>query len=84
MLFNALHEGGPRNGVLTAVEDFLAENPSAYHFCRIRLEYGLGILQSRQSSLSGDMSFFLLRIRAFAFGLNGRTRRAIKRAIKRP
>lgn len=26
-LANAMHEGGPRNGVLTAVEDFVAEHP---------------------------------------------------------
>lgn len=43
----ALHEGGPRNGVLTAVEDFLAEEHAAGRelgFCEVPGVFGLGIL----------------------------------------
>jgi O-antigen biosynthesis protein len=42
-LWNATHEGGPRNGVLTAVEDFRREHPG-YQFISIQREWGLGIL----------------------------------------
>ena len=43
----ALHEGGPRNGVLTAVEDFLAEELEAGRelaFCEVPGVFGLGIV----------------------------------------
>jgi hypothetical protein len=59
-LCNAIREGGPRNGVLTAIEDFLAEYPSEYQFCRIRAQHGLGILQSRGS----DRAFLPIRMAA--------------------
>ncbi len=36
-------EGGPRNGVLTAVEDFLAEHPEL-SFLRVPAIFGLGLL----------------------------------------
>jgi hypothetical protein len=39
----ALHEGGPRNGVLTAVEDFMAANPG-YELIVVPAVFGLGIL----------------------------------------
>jgi SAM-dependent methyltransferase len=41
---NALREGGPRNGVLTAVEDYLAETRSPFRFVKIPAVFGLGIL----------------------------------------
>ena len=41
---NALHEGGPRNGVLTAIEDFLDETNEAMHFYTIPAFNGYGIL----------------------------------------
>ncbi|WP_010546151.1 class I SAM-dependent methyltransferase [Sphingomonas elodea] len=43
----ALHEGGPRNGVLTAVEDFLDEGRAAgmqLAFANVPAVFGLGIL----------------------------------------
>lgn len=43
-LNNAQHEGGPRNGVLTAVEDFLEETPKRFSFIVSPVEYGLGVL----------------------------------------
>jgi hypothetical protein len=42
-LWNATHEGGPRNGVLTAVEDFLREHPG-YSFFTFEQEWGLGVI----------------------------------------
>ncbi len=43
-LCNAVHEGGPKNGVLTAVEDYLAETAERFVFAKIPAVYGLGIL----------------------------------------
>jgi len=42
--WNACHEGGPRNGVLTAIEDFMASEANAYAFVRIERQFGLGLL----------------------------------------
>ncbi len=47
--YNAVYEGGSRNGVLTAVEDFLRLMED-YDFCVVDEEFGLGIL--RKISLS--------------------------------
>ena len=44
ILANALHEGGPRNGVLTAIEDFVAGAHIALSFHRLPFFNGLGIL----------------------------------------
>ncbi len=43
-LCNAIGEGGPRNGVLTAVEDFLEQSSVDYCFLNVPLYFGLGIL----------------------------------------
>ena len=43
-LHHAIHEGGPRNGVLTAIEDFMADAPEPVEFARIPGGHGLGIL----------------------------------------
>jgi predicted O-methyltransferase YrrM len=42
---NARHEGGARNGVLTAVEDFLRDYPGLYHFRSVPGFHGLGLLR---------------------------------------
>jgi hypothetical protein len=47
----AEHEGGPRNGVLTAVEDFIAERVDL-HYAQVPCVFGLGVLWSRSSSWS--------------------------------
>jgi methyltransferase family protein len=44
MLANALHEGGPCNGVLTAVEDFVASVPDAISVYTLPFFNGLGIV----------------------------------------
>jgi hypothetical protein len=44
VLANALHEGGPRNGVLTAIEDYIASSGIEFLFRQIPFFNGLGIL----------------------------------------
>lgn len=43
-LNNACHEGGPKNGVRTAIEDYLAQTAEKIAFVRIPAVFGLGIL----------------------------------------
>ncbi len=43
-LANAEHEGGPRNGVLTAVEDFVAEHDRPLRLVVLPVYFGLAIL----------------------------------------
>lgn len=47
--FNALEESGPRNGVLTAVEDYLRQSRQQYHFVKDMREFGLGILLNKSA-----------------------------------
>ncbi|WP_426688350.1 class I SAM-dependent methyltransferase [Rhodanobacter ginsengiterrae] len=44
VLANALHEGGPRNGVLTAIEDYIASSGTEFIFRKLPFFNGLGIL----------------------------------------
>lgn len=44
VLANALHEGGPRNGVLTAIEDYIASSGIEFTFRKLPFFNGLGIL----------------------------------------
>src|SRR5690606_15563343 len=46
-LANAVHEGGPRNGVLTAVEDFVAEWPEEIVLRVLPFFHGLGVCVPR-------------------------------------
>jgi cephalosporin hydroxylase/GT2 family glycosyltransferase len=43
-MWNAEHEGGPRNGVMTALDDFVAEHPSALRVVVVPIFYGLAIV----------------------------------------
>jgi hypothetical protein len=43
-LCNAMHEGGPRNGVLTAVEDYLEATSTPMELVQIPAVFGLAIL----------------------------------------
>jgi predicted O-methyltransferase YrrM len=45
-LYKALEEGGPRNGVLTAVEDFLEKTSLRLRFELVPVDFGLGFLAS--------------------------------------
>jgi len=44
VLANALQEGGPRNGVLTAIEDYIASAGTQFTFRKLPFFNGLGIL----------------------------------------
>lgn len=61
-LWNADHEGGPRNGVLTAIEDFLKAHRGQYFFFSITSEYGLGVLQ-RRSSIMPNRAYLIALVR---------------------
>ncbi|MCM8729537.1 class I SAM-dependent methyltransferase [Hephaestia sp. GCM10023244] len=57
----ALGEGGPRNGVLTAIEDFVADAPEgAYCFARIPAVLGLGVLFDAAAPWSPDLATLLV------------------------
>lgn len=46
----AAHEGGARNGVLTAIEDFLLEHKGEYEFLHLTGDSGLGIMYRLDNS----------------------------------
>lgn len=79
---NALVEGGPRNGVLTAVEDFIAQHPRDYRFFRIRYQYGLGVLQFAPGGASDAAPFRKLKRKAFFISPVSRLSRLLKFALK--
>jgi Macrocin-O-methyltransferase (TylF)/Methyltransferase domain len=49
---NALHEGGARNGVMTAVEDFVAEYEGALRLRVVPIYFGLAILAEEEQIAS--------------------------------
>ncbi len=51
-MHHASHEGGPRNGVLTAIEDFLAQDGRGLRFHKIPGFFGLGILYDPKNAAS--------------------------------
>ena len=67
--WNATHEGGARNGVLTAIEDFLCDHGSEFDFFRVRGEYGLGMLYRRSQRLKDDLRFLSVECRAAAYNI---------------
>jgi hypothetical protein len=81
-LMNATHEGGPRNGVLTAIEDFLALRPNEYRFFRIRYQWGLGVMQFRSGRRFSSLPFYALRAKALVYSPVSRLARRIKLALK--
>jgi predicted O-methyltransferase YrrM len=63
-LCNAIEEGGAKNGVLTAVEDFLKEYNDKYSFFYLDQEYGLGVLLKSKNTFS-NASFAKIFLRHF-------------------
>lgn len=49
---NAIYEGGPRNGVLTAIEDFLKEHEKEYLFFILHKQFGLGVLIKKENIIT--------------------------------
>lgn len=68
---NVVHEGGEKNGVLTAIEDFMCEHPSEYNFCWARIQFGLGIMQYRTGKTADDAVFARVRVKATIYSLLG-------------
>jgi hypothetical protein len=65
---NATEEGGPRNGVLTAIEDFAASHASPCELVTIEGLHGLGLLASRERlSASPGLAGELERLRSADF-----------------
>jgi hypothetical protein len=59
----ATHEGGPRNGVMTAIEDFLAEAKAEgrdYAFAEVPAVFGLGVVFSADAPWSEQVAALLL------------------------
>ena len=56
-VFNAKNEGGPRNGVLTAIEDFLKSSERKYLFFSHKDQCGLGVVMKPRGFM--DRLFFL-------------------------
>ncbi|HZP26895.1 MAG TPA: class I SAM-dependent methyltransferase [Dehalococcoidia bacterium] len=54
----ALHEGGPANGVLTALEDFLEEHPELV-FANVPCIFGLAVVYPKDASFSEALSDLL-------------------------
>ena len=71
---NAVREGGPKNGVLTAIDDFVAAHRSDYTFHRVRVQFGLGILHRRSGHRSDDLTFGLVGVKAALYSAVGRLR----------
>ncbi len=80
---NALEEGGPRNGVLTAIEDFLSQHSRDFRFFRIHYQYGLGALQFGPRGAFDDPPFRELKVKALFFSPVSRFARSLKFALKR-
>ena len=80
-LMNALEEGGPRNGVLTAIEDFLALDPGKYRFFRIRYQWGLGVLELRSAEGAG-IGLRALRAKALVHSALWRLGKRIKVGLR--
>jgi hypothetical protein len=62
---NAIHEGGQKNGVLTAVEDFLKESGgSKYRFFHFEEEHGLGVLlRTDGAAVTATFNKYLVKAR---------------------
>jgi Methyltransferase domain len=54
----ATHEGGPRNGVLTAIEDFLARR-DGLRFALVPAFFGLGVVWSREAPYADELETIL-------------------------
>lgn len=58
--YNALHESGEKNGVLTALEDFLKETELKIHLYRLTYNNGLGILIPDQKELVQLVQYLIM------------------------
>ena len=63
---NALYSGGPKNGILTAIEDFLKFSEQNYNFFYIKLQNGLGFLYRKKGSFC-SVSYYKLLLKTICF-----------------
>ena len=73
----AVFEGGERNGVLTAIEDFLKENRGKYLFFRITAGSGLGVMMYR-GEFRDFLSFLALACKGALFSTASRALQVVK------
>lgn len=79
----ALVEGGPRNGVLTGIEDFYKEHAQSYGFFACpSVESGLGVLWKKNPS-SQDNSFLQLRLQLLRMSLANTSPTTVIQGIKK-
>jgi hypothetical protein len=55
----ALNEGGPRNGILTAIDDFVMDKTDHFLWAYIPVVFGLGILYDRHAPWVAQLTRFL-------------------------
>jgi hypothetical protein len=63
----ATREGGEKNGVLTAIEDFRKEHNGDYFFWRVRRLSGLGIMQYHNGDIGERVAFLGLAGKALLY-----------------
>lgn len=78
----ALDEGGSRNGVLTAIEDFLAKHPGSYRFFRIETQFGLGVIQHVVPGAPSMLIYSSLFIKSWVYANIRRLAYPMKQALK--
>ncbi|MGI8922497.1 MAG: class I SAM-dependent methyltransferase [Fimbriimonadales bacterium] len=61
--YNVITEDGPRNGVLTAIEDFASEEKNAFRFFGIYDEFGLGVMIKKRDRSAVEPFNVLVRKR---------------------
>ncbi len=62
--YNAEHEGGPRNGVLSAIEEFIKESATDYELITDMRQHGLGLM-FRRAEPDSDRRAQFIRKRIF-------------------
>ena len=76
-LKKAVYEGGPRNGVLTAIEDFVREQNGDYRLFVVHAGAGLGVMQY-QGTLRDRLAYRVLWIKGLLVNIAIRGSRLIK------
>lgn len=79
----AMFEGGERNGVLTAIQDFLKENGGEYRFFRAKVGSGLGIILYR-GGLRDNLSYLILACKGLIYTAAFAILKSVRRYHRRP
>ena len=66
-MYNATHEGGPRNGVMTGLDDFVAEHPEPLRVLVLPIYFGLAIaVEQRRLEAQPELAAVLDHLEATA------------------